>query len=71
MSVVFVWALLHCPSPWTILAFLPIALPTVATTNTSPLVGRIIDIAETIAFAITVPLLIATTGVFDVIRGIG
>ena len=35
------------------------------------LAGRVLDITETIAFAVAIPLLIATTGIFDLVRGIG
>ncbi|WP_291474070.1 hypothetical protein [Corynebacterium sp.] len=66
---VAVWTLVHCTSPWPAVALLPVILPAVKIT--SPLAGRVIDILETVAFAVAVPLLIATTGVFDLVRGIG
>ncbi|AGP31531.1 EsaB/YukD family protein [Corynebacterium terpenotabidum] len=66
---VAVWTLVHCPGYWPLAALLPVALPAVRIT--SPLAGRVIDILETVAFAVAVPALIATTGVFDLVRGIG
>lgn len=66
---VAVWTLVHCASPWPAVALLPVILPAVKIT--SPLAGRVIDIVETVAFAVAVPLLIATTGIFDLVRGIG
>lgn len=38
---------------------------------TSPIVGRIIDWVEMLAFAAAVPLAVYATGIFSVIRGIG
>ncbi|MDN6814222.1 MAG: hypothetical protein L0L92_07650, partial [Corynebacterium variabile] len=67
--IVAVWTLVHCASPWPAVALLPVILPAVKVT--SPLAGRVIDILETVAFAVAVPLFIATTGVFDLVRGIG
>ena len=66
---VAVWTLVHCASPCPAVALLPVILPAVKVT--SPLAGRVIDVLETVAFAVAVPLLIATTGVFDLVRGIG
>jgi len=66
---VLVWSLEHGPGLVPLTAVLPMFLP--AITLRSPLAGRVVDIAETIAFAATVPLLIATTGIFELIRGIG
>lgn len=68
-TVVLCWTLLHCPGPWPVLALLPVALPAVRIT--SPVAGRGTDVLETVAFAVAVPLLIGTTGVFDLVRGIG
>lgn len=68
-TAVFCWTLLHCPGAWPVLALLPVALPAVRIT--SPLVGRVTDALETVAFAVAVPLLVATTGVFELVRGIG
>lgn len=66
---VAVWTLVHCAGAWPVLAVLPVLLPLVKVS--SPLAGRLIDILETVAFTVAVPLLLATTGVFDLVRGIG
>ncbi|MEJ6549322.1 hypothetical protein PQI66_07190 [Corynebacterium sp. USCH3] len=68
-TLLLLWVALHLPTPWTLLALVPVALPAVRVT--SPLAGRVLDILETLAFTACVPLLISTTGVFDVVRGIG
>lgn len=68
-TMLLLWVALHLPSPWMLLALTPTALPAVRVT--SPLAGRVLDILETLAFTACVPLLITTTGVFDVVRGIG
>lgn len=68
-TLLLLWVTLHLPFPWTLLALLPVALPAVRIS--SPLAGRVLDVVETVAFTAAVPLLIATTGVFDLVRGIG
>jgi hypothetical protein len=68
-TLVLIWVAVHLPGAWILLALLPAALPAVRIT--SPLAGRVLDVMETIAFAVAVPLLIATTGVFELVRGIG
>lgn len=68
-TLLVLWVALHLPSPWMLVALAPTALPAVRVT--SPLAGRVLDILETLAFTTCVPLLITTTGIFDVVRGIG
>ena len=68
-TLLLTWVALHLPGAWSLLALAPAALPAVRVT--SPLAGRVLDITETIAFAVAIPLLIATTGIFDLVRGIG
>ena len=68
-TALVLWVALHLPLPWMLLALAPVALPAVRVT--SPLAGRVLDILETLAFTACVPLLIATTGIFGVVRGIG
>jgi hypothetical protein len=64
-----VWLALHLPGPWQALGVVPVLLPLLRIS--SPTTGRLLDWAESAAFALSVPLLIATTGVFDLVRGIG
>ncbi|MCJ7857898.1 hypothetical protein [Corynebacterium kalidii] len=68
-TALLLWTTLQLPPPWMLLALAPVALPAVRVT--SPLAGRVLDVLETLAFTACVPLLIATTGLFGVIRGIG
>lgn len=68
-TALLLWTTLQVPPPWMLLALAPVALPAVRVT--SPLAGRVLDVLETLAFTACVPLLIATTGLFGVIRGIG
>ncbi|HIW91711.1 MAG TPA: hypothetical protein H9870_08635 [Candidatus Corynebacterium avicola] len=68
-TLMLTWVALHLPGAWSLLALLPAALPAIRVT--SPLAGRVLDVTETIAFAVSIPLLIATTGVFELVRGIG
>ncbi|WP_066584148.1 hypothetical protein [Corynebacterium provencense] len=68
-TLVFSWTLMHCPGLWPVLAPLPVVLPLIRVR--SPLVGRVTDVVETVAFAVAVPLLISTTGVFGLVRGLG
>ncbi|MGP9722418.1 EsaB/YukD family protein [Corynebacterium sp. AOP40-9SA-29] len=67
--LLLLWVVLQLPAPWSLLALAPVALPAVRIT--SPLAGRVLDVLETVAFTVAVPLLISTTGVFEVRRGIG
>ncbi|MDN6387473.1 MAG: EsaB/YukD family protein [Corynebacterium sp.] len=67
--LLLLWVVLQLPAPWSLLALAPVALPAVRIT--SPLAGRVLDVLETVAFTVSVPLLISTTGVFEVLRGIG
>lgn len=68
-TLVFSWTLMRCPGLWPVLAPLPVVLPLIRVR--SPLVGRVTDVVETVAFAVAVPLLISTTGVFGLVRGLG
>jgi hypothetical protein len=68
-TALLLWVAMQLPVPWMLLALAPVALPAVRVT--SPLAGRVLDVLETLAFTACVPLLIATTGLFGVIRGIG
>ncbi|MGO1948576.1 MAG: EsaB/YukD family protein [Mycobacteriaceae bacterium] len=68
-TLLLIWVALHLPGAWVLLALLPAALPAVRIT--SPMAGRVLDVLETVSFAVAVPLLIATTGLFDLVRGIG
>lgn len=55
--------------PWGVLVFALIGIP--AWKVNSPMVGRIIDWVETLAFAVMVPLALHTTGLFNTIRHLG
>lgn len=68
-TLLLLWITHHLALPWAVLALLPVALPAVRVT--SPLAGRVLDILETVSFTAAVPLLIATTGVFGLVRGLG
>lgn len=61
------WAAWH--ASWGF-ALLPLVLVPLAR-PVSPLWGRLIDAAETVAFTAAVPLALNTTGVFGLIRGLG
>jgi hypothetical protein len=64
-----VWLALHLPGFWPVTAVLPVLLPLVRIS--SPTVGRVLDWAESAGFALAVPLLAGTTGVYGLLRGIG
>lgn len=68
-TTVLVWTLVHGPGLWPLAALLPVLLPTVSLR--SPLAERAVDVLESVAFAVSVPLLLATTGIFELVRGIG
>lgn len=68
-TLVALWVAHHLAMPWALLALAPVALPAVRVQ--SPMAGRMLDILETVAFTVSVPLLLATTGIFDVVRGAG
>ena len=55
--------------PWGFLVFALVGIP--AWQVKSPMVGRIIDWVETLAFAVMVPLALHTTGLFNAIRQLG
>lgn len=55
--------------PWGFLVLLLVAIP--AWKVNSPMIGRVIDWVETLAFAAMVPLALHTTGVFNAIRQMG
>ncbi|WP_295642358.1 EsaB/YukD family protein [uncultured Corynebacterium sp.] len=55
--------------PWGFLVFALVAVP--AWQVKSPMIGRIIDWVETLAFAVMVPLALHTTGLFAAIRQLG
>lgn len=61
------WLALHVS--WGAIALLGVAIPAVSIR--SPLLGRGIDIIEALAFVAAVPLALNTTGVFELIRGMG
>jgi hypothetical protein len=64
-----IWLALHLPGFWPVTAVLPVLLPLVRIS--SPTVGRVLDWAESAGFALAVPLLAGTTGVYGLLRGIG
>lgn len=64
-----VWLALHLPGFWPATAVLPVLLPLL--TVTTPTAGRLLGWAESVGFAVAVPLLAGTTGIYELLRGIG
>lgn len=66
-ALVSLWLALHVSVGAIVLVFL--AIP--AITVRSPMAGRVVDAIEGLSFAAAIPLALHSTGLFDLIRGIG
>lgn len=66
-AAILVWLAWH--TPLAIIALALVALPAIRVQ--SPMVGRLIDVVEALAFTAAIPLALHTTGIFELIRGIG
>ncbi|MBC2682208.1 EsaB/YukD family protein [Corynebacterium anserum] len=66
-ALLILWISLHVP--WGIAGLALVGLPAVRIT--SPMLGRLIDLLEALAFTVAIPLALYTTGIFTIIRGIG
>lgn len=64
IAVIALWG-----TPWVAIIAIACGLPAIAIT--SPALARIIDVLEAIAFCTAIPLLLATTGLFAWMRGLG
>lgn len=60
---------LAASSPLAVVGLVVLALPAVKVS--SPLLGRVLDAVEAVAFCAAVPLALYTTGIFEFIRGLG
>lgn len=56
-------------SPLAVVGLVVLGLPAIRIN--SPLVGRVLDALEAVAFCAAIPLALHTTGIFEVIRGLG
>lgn len=66
-AIIVLWLAWH--TPLGIMALALVALPAIRIST--PMIGRVIDILEALAFTAAIPLALHTTGVFELIRGIG
>lgn len=66
-ALLVVWLALHVP--WGIAGLVLVGIPAIRIN--SPMMGRVVDVCEALAFTAAIPLALHTTEIFSIIRGIG